>query len=194
MGSPRFFSATPPTRIHRRPLIQRLKRGRAGSSAQTILKDALELRDRRDAGQISPHGLRVAKGRLEARMGRVLGARITNTANRRLAKHLTRYQNALFVFLDCPDLEATNWPAAARHPAGRRESQKLRRKPNAARCSHAGGAHEPAPDLPPAGSQRPPPLHQNAARANTATPKAPTALLLRVINRYDPPSPHVDLS
>jgi transposase len=78
---------------------------------KTILKDALELRDRRDARQISPHGLRVAKGRLEARMGRALCARITNAANRRFAKHLTRYEHALFVFLDRPDLEATNWPA-----------------------------------------------------------------------------------
>jgi hypothetical protein len=55
---------------------------------KTILKDALELRDRRDARQISPHGLRVAKGRLEARMGRALCARITNAANRRFAKQL----------------------------------------------------------------------------------------------------------
>lgn len=78
---------------------------------KAILKDALELRDRRDARQITPHGLRVAKGRLEARMGRALRARITNAANRRLAKHLTRYEAALFVFLDRPELEATNWPA-----------------------------------------------------------------------------------
>jgi transposase len=71
----------------------------------------VELRDRRDAREISPHGLRVAKGRLEARMTRALGARITSTENRRFAKHLARYEDALFVFLDRPDLEATNWPA-----------------------------------------------------------------------------------
>jgi len=76
-----------------------------------ILKDALELRDRRDAGTISTHGLCIAKGRLEARMRSALSSRITNVENRRFAKHLARYQDALFVFLERDDLEATNWPA-----------------------------------------------------------------------------------
>ena len=72
---------------------------------------ALALRDRRDAGEISPHGLRVAKGLLQAKMNRLLHGRFTNPANQRFAKHLRRYRDNLFVFLDRANVEATNYPA-----------------------------------------------------------------------------------
>ena len=49
--------------------------------------------------------------RLKARMSRLLSGRYTNSDNRRFAKHLSRYQDALFLFLKRPDVEATNWPA-----------------------------------------------------------------------------------
>ena len=76
-----------------------------------ILLAALALRDRREAQTISPQGLRSAKGRLAARMDRLLSGNFTHEGNRRLAKHLRRYREALFLFLDRDDLEATNWPA-----------------------------------------------------------------------------------
>lgn len=76
-----------------------------------ILKAALAVRDRRDAGKISPRGVRIARGRLAARMTRLLSGKLTVPANRRLAKHLRRHQEDLFVFLDRADVEATNWPA-----------------------------------------------------------------------------------
>jgi transposase len=78
---------------------------------QEILRAALALRDRRMAGTISQHGIQVAKGRLAARMDRLLAGHFTAPANRRFAKHLRRYRNDLFVFLDREDVEATNWPA-----------------------------------------------------------------------------------
>ena len=78
---------------------------------KAILRHALALRDRRDAGEISPHGLRVAKGLLQAKMNRLLHGRFTNPANQRFAKHLRRYRDNLFVFLDRADVEATNYPA-----------------------------------------------------------------------------------
>ena len=65
---------------------------------KAILRHALALRDRRDAGEISPHGLRVAKGLLQAKMNRLLHGRFTNPANQRFAKHLRRYR--VFVFLE----------------------------------------------------------------------------------------------
>ena len=74
-------------------------------------RHALALRDRRDAGEISPHGLRVAKGLLQAKINRLLHGRFTNPANQRFAKHLRRYRDNLFVFLDRADVEATNYPA-----------------------------------------------------------------------------------
>jgi transposase len=71
----------------------------------------LDLRDRRDAGEIGEHGLRVATGRLQASLGRLIRGHYTNPDNGRLARHLLRYEKALFVFLNHPGLEATNWPS-----------------------------------------------------------------------------------
>lgn len=78
---------------------------------QAILQAALAVRDRRTAGALSPQGVRIAKGRLAAQMNRLLSGQITHPGNRRLAQHLRRHQNNLFVFLDRDDVEATNWPA-----------------------------------------------------------------------------------
>lgn len=78
---------------------------------QAHLQHALVLRDRRDAGEIGQHGLKIAKGRLQASLGRTIRGRFTNPDNGRLARHLLRYENALFVFLDHPGMEATNWPS-----------------------------------------------------------------------------------
>jgi transposase len=78
---------------------------------QEILSAALTVRDRREAGMISAHGVRIAKGRLKARMDRLLAGRHTHAGNRRFAKHLRLHHADLFVFLDREDIEATNWPA-----------------------------------------------------------------------------------
>ncbi len=47
-------------------------------------------------------------------MDRLLHGSLTHPGNLRLAKHLKRYQKALFVFMDREDVEATNWPAERR--------------------------------------------------------------------------------
>jgi transposase len=78
---------------------------------QEILRAALALRDRREAETISRQEVNVAQGLLAAQMDRLLSGNITHLGNLRLAKHLRRYRNALFVFLDREDVEATNWPA-----------------------------------------------------------------------------------
>jgi transposase len=78
---------------------------------QQILQQALELRDRRDGGAISVHGLAVVRGRLEARLDRLLEARYRLPANERFANHLWRERNCLFTFLYCPGLDATNYRA-----------------------------------------------------------------------------------
>ena len=85
---------------------------------QAVLSEALELRDRRDAGTLSDHGLKSLRGRLEARMARLLSGTYTNPENRRFAQHLRRYEAALFVFLHCEGIEATNWPAEHAMRAG----------------------------------------------------------------------------
>lgn len=95
---------------------QMIERARGGAvhfprKVAAILRKALELRDRRDRGELSEHGLRVATGRLKKRLGRLLRGRLTDPDNRRLAKHLLRYEEALFVFLEHDDVPATNWLA-----------------------------------------------------------------------------------
>ncbi len=78
-------------------------------TVQDILQVALCLRDRRDAGHISQHGLAVARGRLEARLDRVLERRYRLAANERFANHLYRERNYIFTFLYYSELDATNW-------------------------------------------------------------------------------------
>ena len=96
-----------------REILETAARGavRFPRAVKKILQHGLALRDRRDARQISAHGLRVAHGRLKARVDRLLAGHQTNAVNRRFAKHLRRHRNELFVFLQRPEVEATNWPA-----------------------------------------------------------------------------------
>jgi len=76
-----------------------------------LLADAFLLRDRRDEGEVSPHGVAVAIGRLQARLERLLDWRLSNSTNARLAEHLAHHQDELFLFLKHPGSEATSWPA-----------------------------------------------------------------------------------
>ena len=50
-----------------------------------LLQAALDLRDRHAAGEISRHGLAVARGRLENRLSDLIFAPKTDAANERLA-------------------------------------------------------------------------------------------------------------
>jgi transposase len=77
-------------------------------TVKEILQASLELRDRRDRNQIGEQGLAIARGKLEARLDRTLSRNYRSPINRRLANHLQRKRNAIFTFLSCPGLEATN--------------------------------------------------------------------------------------
>lgn len=89
--------------------------GRAGwfpRELQALLRAGLALRDRRDEGIISGHGLAVSRGRLEARLDRLLYQTwLTNPDNVRLANHLDAHRHQVFTYLWIPGVEATNWPA-----------------------------------------------------------------------------------
>lgn len=78
---------------------------------KALLKAALDLRDRRDGGKVSAHGLAVAIGRLDSRLNELLSRRFFNDDNLRLAKHVNNHADQLFTFLRRPGVEATNWPA-----------------------------------------------------------------------------------
>ena len=74
---------------------------------QTVLQDGFALRDRSNAGEISGHGLASARGRLAARLGRLIDAAPPLAA----AKHLANEFPAVFLFLCDPSIDATNWRA-----------------------------------------------------------------------------------
>jgi transposase len=77
-------------------------------AVKTLLQQGLRLRDRHQEGSVSPHGLAVATGRLEAQLDRLLDRHFRCPDNQRLAKHLRHEQPHLFTFLRCPGLHATN--------------------------------------------------------------------------------------
>ena len=78
---------------------------------QAVLQAALKLRDRRDAGLLSNHGLATARGRLLAQLGRLIDKAPTLDAADRFAAHLDRECPAAFTFLWDPSVDATNWRA-----------------------------------------------------------------------------------
>ena len=80
-------------------------------TVKEILQASLKLRDRRDRNQVGEQGLAIARGKLEARLDRTLSRNYRSPANRRLANHLQRERDAMFTFLYCPGLDATNYRA-----------------------------------------------------------------------------------
>ena len=103
-------------------LLQTAQRGaaRVPHEVKRIIKSALALRDRRDAGEISTHGLRVATGKIAARTDRLLSWNPTDPENAKLLDHLDRERQhgALFTFLRDPNVPATNfWAEQAIRPA-----------------------------------------------------------------------------
>lgn len=98
--------------LHRCHNLLEVSSPAAAGLPQTVLQllhTGLALRDRYRLDPISPHGLAVATGRLEASMDRLLQKSFRSPLNCRLAKHLRHEQPYLFTFLRCPDfLDATN--------------------------------------------------------------------------------------
>jgi len=94
-------------------LLERATRGavRFPRKVLEFLGDALALRDRRDEGVISPHGLAVARGRLEKRLDRLLEGKLSHPGNHTFQKHLVGHRGEILTFLYDPDIEAMNWPA-----------------------------------------------------------------------------------
>jgi transposase len=80
-------------------------------AVQQVLLDGLALRDRRDAQDVSAHGLAVARGQLLARLAGLIDAAPALPAAQRFAKHLTTEFPAVFAFLWEPGIDATNWRA-----------------------------------------------------------------------------------
>jgi hypothetical protein len=78
----------------------------AGSSRQ-----ALAVRDARDAGELDPAEAAVEASRLGAAVDRLLAGWTCYGPNRKLLAQLGRERDALFTFLVIPEVQATNWRA-----------------------------------------------------------------------------------
>ena len=76
-----------------------------------VLQAGLALRDRRDAGGLSDHGLATARGRLLARLSRLIDNPPPLDDAERFAAHLASEFPAIFTFLWDPSVDATNWRA-----------------------------------------------------------------------------------
>lgn len=76
-----------------------------------LLRQGLALRDRHAVGEISAHGLAVARGRLQRALEDAVYPPKTNRVNERLAQHLWQPIDEFFTFLSVPSLDATNWRA-----------------------------------------------------------------------------------
>jgi excisionase family DNA binding protein len=114
-------------------------------AVERLLGDALEVRDRRDRGEIDASTVAEAIVTLETRLQQLLDRpAITRPANRRLLKHLRREQAAVLTFLRHDDIDATNWRARARHSTRGRQPQGLGRQPHRPRRAHAGNPQCPS--------------------------------------------------
>jgi transposase len=78
---------------------------------KSLLQQALDLRDRHRAGQVSAHGAAVACGRLTNRLVELAFPAKRHAGNERFAQHLWNHRHDLFTFLKFPAIEATNWLA-----------------------------------------------------------------------------------
>jgi transposase len=86
-------------------------RTRFAIDVQAILRDAIRVRARHQAGEVSAHGLAIARGQLITRMTERLARPSRISEVRRFARHLDREFAAIWAFLFDPTLDATNWRA-----------------------------------------------------------------------------------
>lgn len=101
-----------------------------------VLHQALAQRKRRNEATISGRSLRIAKGKIEAKMDRLLEEPDLHDQSLRFAMHLLRYRDGLFLFLDRADVDATNCRAeqAIRPAVINRKTSGGNRTPRGARA------------------------------------------------------------
>ena len=76
-----------------------------------ILTQALAVRDRRDTGTMSTHGIAVARGHLFNRLNTLVETHSPVPDVQRFARHLARELPGVFTFLLDDRIDATNWRA-----------------------------------------------------------------------------------
>ncbi len=76
-----------------------------------ILRHALHVRERRDAGELTAKQAATEATRIGAAIDTLIAGRTRYPPNRKLLNHLDRERSALFTFLTIPGVQATNWRA-----------------------------------------------------------------------------------
>jgi transposase len=76
---------------------------------KALLQQGLRLRDRFVRGDVAAHGLRVMAGRLRETLRALVAPVKTHTVNERFAKFLETHLDEVFLYLQHPDIDATNW-------------------------------------------------------------------------------------
>ena len=135
-------------------LLQRCKQlredhpdSRWAGEVQAVLRAGLDLRDRCNAGELSEHAMATARGRLNARLGRLIDAPPPLDDAERFAAHVATEFPAVFLFLWDPSLDATNW--RAEQAARRGHPQGMRRQPHPPRRRHPAGSRQRRAHRPP---------------------------------------------
>jgi transposase len=98
-------------RCKRLLLVARRGSVRFPRAVKALLKGGLSLRDRHADGEVSDHGLDVARGKLQRRLDRLLEAPKRDPENERFRRHLDRHRDEIFTYLRFPGMDATNWKA-----------------------------------------------------------------------------------
>jgi transposase len=78
-------------------------------AVRRLFQDAIDLRDRFLAGEVSEHGLAVARGRLGWRQDALLSSGLRYGPSRTFQKHLRRHHDEWLTFLWHPEVEPANW-------------------------------------------------------------------------------------
>ena len=95
-----------------RTLIRDHHEARFAPQVQRLLQQALQVRDRYVAGQISAHGVAVARGHLQNQLNLLIDRPGGRRVAQKFATHLAIEFPAVFTFLLEPEaIEATNWRA-----------------------------------------------------------------------------------
>jgi len=94
-----------------REMMQSAPRGVRGflKAVQRLFQDAIDLHGRYVEGEVSDHGLAVARGRLAGSQGEILSRGLRYGPSRTFQKHLRRHHNEWLTCLWYPELDPTNW-------------------------------------------------------------------------------------
>ena len=116
---------------------------------QDTLQAGLALRDRRNAGGLSDHGLATARGRLLARLSRLIDNPPRLDDAERFAAHLAIEFPAIFTFSVGPVGRRHQLARRTSHPARRRHPQGVRRQPHPQGRRHTAGPRQRRTHRPP---------------------------------------------